>query len=159
MSRFFDFPNIPRIWWVVHFMLKIIAEVPLDFFLLGSQIKYQRIRCLPYLKLWCWRKKKRCLGNIWRIDFQISKIALHSVFSGKILIKLISTALNCARGCWRISRNNGISPIPPVFNGPELLSSDSGVLPLCPTRTTLKLHNILVNFKLVNSFMTETVII
>ena len=98
------------------------------------------------------KEKKRCLWNIWRIDFQISKIALHSVFSGKILIKLISTALNCARGCWRISRNNGISPIPPVFNGPELLSSDSGVLPLCPTRTTLKLHNILVNFKLVNSY-------
>ena len=108
------------------------------------------------LKIMVLKEKKRCLRNIWRIDFQISKIALHSVFSGKILI---STALNCARGCWRISRNNGISPIPPVFNGPELLSSDSGVLPLCPTRTTLKLHNILVNFKLVNSFMTETVII
>ena len=73
---------------------------------------------------------------------------------------------------WRIANsvfNKGKSAIPPLFNGPEVLSSasdkaklfaeifsltsnldDSGVsLPVFPSRTNLKLHNISVTLKMV----------
>ena len=73
---------------------------------------------------------------------------------------------------WRIANsvlNNGKSAIPPLFNGPEVLSSasdkaklftenfsinsnldDSGIsLPVFPSRTNLKLHNISVTLKMV----------
>ena len=73
---------------------------------------------------------------------------------------------------WRIANNvlnKGKSAIPPLFNGPEVLSSasdkpklfaknfsknsnldDSGVsLPVFPSRTNLKLHNISITPKMV----------
>ena len=73
---------------------------------------------------------------------------------------------------WRIANcvlNNSQSAIPPLFNGPEVLSSasdkaklfaknfsknsnldDSGIsLPVFPSRTNLKLHNISVTSKMV----------
>ena len=73
---------------------------------------------------------------------------------------------------WRIANcvlNNSQSAIPPLFNGPEVLSSasdkaklfaknfsknsnldDSGIsLPVFPSRTNLKLHNISVTPKMV----------
>ena len=73
---------------------------------------------------------------------------------------------------WRIANNvlnRGKSSIPPLFNGPKVLSSasdkatffaenfsrnsnldDSGILlPVFPSRTNLKLHNILVTSKMV----------
>ena len=77
-----------------------------------------------------------------------------------------------SRDFWRIANsvlNKGKSAIPPLFNGPEVLSSasdkaklfaenfslnsnldDSGVsLPLFPSRTNLKLHNISITLKMV----------
>ena len=77
-----------------------------------------------------------------------------------------------SRDFWRIANsvlNKGKSAIPPLFNGPEVLSSasdkaklfaenfslnsnldDSGVsLPVFPSRTNLKLHNISVTPKMV----------
>ena len=75
---------------------------------------------------------------------------------------------------WRIANsvlNKGKSAIPPLFNGPEVLSSasdkaklfakifsmnsnldDSGIsLPVFPSRTNLKLHNISVTHKMVKN--------
>ena len=77
-----------------------------------------------------------------------------------------------SRDFWRIANsvlNKGKSAIPPLFNGPEVLSSasdkaklftenfslnsnldDSGVsLPVFPSRTNLKLHNISITPKMV----------
>ena len=77
-----------------------------------------------------------------------------------------------SRDFWRIANsvlNKGKSAIPPLFNGPEVLSSasdkaklfaenfslnsnldDSGIsLPVFPSRTNLKLHNISVTPKMV----------
>ena len=77
-----------------------------------------------------------------------------------------------SRNFWRIVNsvlNKGKSAIPPLFNGPEVLSSasdkaklfaenfsknsnldDSGIsLPVFPSRTNLKLHNISVTTKMV----------
>ena len=76
------------------------------------------------------------------------------------------------RDFWRIANsvlNKGKSAIPPLFNGPEVLSSssdktklfaekfskssnlyDSGIsLPVFPSRTNLKLYNLSVTFKMV----------
>ena len=78
-----------------------------------------------------------------------------------------------SRDFWQIANsvlNKGKSAIPPLFNGPEVLSSasdkaklfaenfsknsnldDSGIsLPVFPSRTNLKLHNISVSPKIVN---------
>ena len=77
-----------------------------------------------------------------------------------------------SRDFWRIANsvlNKGKSAIPPQFNGPEVLSTasdkaklfvknfsknsnldDSGIsLPVCPSRTNLKLHNISITPKIV----------
>ena len=77
-----------------------------------------------------------------------------------------------SRDFWRIANsvlNKGKSAIPPLFNGPEVLSSasdkaklfaenfslnsnldDSGVsLPVFPSRTNFKLHNISITPKMV----------
>ena len=77
-----------------------------------------------------------------------------------------------SRDFWRIANNvlnKGKSAIPPLFNGPEVLSStfdkaklfaedfpkksnldDSGIsLPVVPSRTNLKLHNLSVTPKIV----------
>ena len=79
---------------------------------------------------------------------------------------------------WRIANsvlNKGKSVIPPLFNGPEVLSSasdkaklfaenfsknsnldDSGIsLPVFPSRTNLKLHNIFVTPKMVKNVITN----
>ena len=79
---------------------------------------------------------------------------------------------------WRIANsvlNKGKSAIPPLFNGPEVLSSaydkaklfaknfsknsnldDSGIsLPVFPSRTNLKLHNISVTPKMVKKVITN----
>ena len=86
-----------------------------------------------------------------------------------MLIKQKSPLLprNLSLDFWRIANsvlNKGKSAIPPLFNGPEVLSSasdkaklfaenfsknfnldDSGIsLPVLPSRTNLKLHNISV---------------
>ena len=79
---------------------------------------------------------------------------------------------------WRIANsvlNKGKSAIPPLFNGPEVLSSatdkaklfaenfslnsnldDSGIsLPVSPSRTNLKLHDISVTPKMVRKVITN----
>ena len=81
-----------------------------------------------------------------------------------------------SRDFWRIANsvlNKGKSAIPPLFNGPKLLSSasdkaklfakifsknsnldDSGIsLPVFPSRTNLKLHNISITPKMVKKVM------
>ena len=83
-----------------------------------------------------------------------------------------------SRDFWRIANsvlNKGKSPIPPLFNGPEVLSSasdkaklfaknfsknsnldDSGIsLPVFPSRTSLKLHNISITPKMVKTVITN----
>ena len=83
-----------------------------------------------------------------------------------------------SRDFWRIANsvlNKGKSAIPPLFNGPEVLSSasdkaklfaknfsknsnldDSGIsLPVFPSRTNLKLHNISITPKMVNKVITN----
>ena len=82
------------------------------------------------------------------------------------------------RDFWRIANsvlNKGKSAIPPLFNGPEVLSSasdkvklfaknfsknsnldDSGIsLPVFPSRTNLKLHNISITPKMVKKVITN----
>ena len=83
-----------------------------------------------------------------------------------------------SRNFWRIANsvlNKGKSAIPPLFNGPEVLSSasdkaksfaknfsknsnldDSGIcLPVFPSRTNLKLHNISITSKMVKKVITN----
>ena len=83
-----------------------------------------------------------------------------------------------SRDFWRIANivlNKGKSAIPPLFNGPEVLSSasdkaklfpknfsknsnldDSGIsLPVFPSRTNLKLHNISIIPKMVKKVITN----
>ena len=82
-----------------------------------------------------------------------------------------------SRDFWRIANsvlNEGKSAIPPLFNGPEVLSSasdkaklfaknfsknsnlDSGIsLPVFPSRTNLKLHNISITTKMVKKVITN----
>ena len=88
--------------------------------------------------------------------------------------KSITSQKPGCRDFWRIANsvlNKGKSAIPPLFNGPEVLSSasdkaklfaenfsvnssldDSGIsLPVFPSRTNLKLHNISVTPKIVRN--------
>ena len=83
-----------------------------------------------------------------------------------------------SRDFWKIANsvlNKGKSAIPPLFNGPEVLSSasdkaklfaknfsknsnldDSGIsLPVFPSRTNLKLHNISITPKMVKKVITN----
>ena len=83
-----------------------------------------------------------------------------------------------SRDFWRIANsvlNKGKSAIPPLFNGPEVLSSasdkaklfaehfsmnsnldDSGIsLPVFPSRTNLKLHDISVTLKMVRTVIMD----
>ena len=80
-----------------------------------------------------------------------------------------------SRGVWRIANsvlNRGKSAIPPLFNGPEVLSSapdkarlfaenfsknsNFGIsLPVFPSRTNLKLHNISITPKMVKKVITN----
>ena len=84
----------------------------------------------------------------------------------------------CSRDFWRIANsvlNKGKSAIPPLFNRPQVLSSasdkaklfpknfsknsnldDSGIcLPVFPSRTNLKLHNISITPKMVKKVITN----
>ena len=90
----------------------------------------------------------------------------------------ITSPKPCSRDFWRIANsvlNKGKSAMPPLFNGPEVLSSasdkaklfaknfcknsnldGSGIsLPVFPSRTNLKLHNISVTTKIVKKVMTN----
>ena len=83
-----------------------------------------------------------------------------------------------SRDVWQIANNvlnKGKSAIPPLFNGPEVLPSasdkvklftknfsmnsnldDSGIsLPICPSRTNLKMHNISITPKMVKKVITN----
>ena len=75
-----------------------------------------------------------------------------------------------SRDFWRIANsvlNQGKSAIPPLFNGPEVLSSASdkaklfaenfskNSLPVFPSRTNLKLHNISITPKMVKKVITN----
>ena len=90
----------------------------------------------------------------------------------------ISSQKRCSWDFWQIANsvlNKGKSAIPPLFNGPEVLSSasdkaklcaknfsknsnldDSGIsLPVFPSRTNLKLHNISITPKMVEKVITN----
>ena len=95
---------------------------------------------------------------------------LKLVYVNKTKKSITSQKLD-SRDFWRIANsflNKGTSAIPPLFNGPEMLSSasdkailfsenfsvnsnlDSGIsLQEIPSRTNLKLHNISVTLKIV----------
>ena len=98
-------------------------------------------------------------------------VAAKVAYANKTKESITSQKLG-SRDFWRIANsvlNKGKSAIPPLFNRPEVLSSasdkaklfpenfslnsnlgDSGVsLPVFPSRTTLKLHNISVTAKMV----------
>ena len=88
----------------------------------------------------------------------------------------ITSQKPCSWDFWRIANsvlNKGKSAIPPLFNGPEVLSfasdnaklfaknfsknsDDSGIsLPVFPSRTNLKLHNISITPKMVKKVITN----
>ena len=111
--------------------------------------------------------KFRQTGNRCRWVLEAAKLA----YANKTKESITSQKLG-SRGFWRIANsalNKGKSAIPPLFNRPEVLSSasdkaklfaknfslnsnldDSGVsLPVFPSRTNLKLHNIPITPKMV----------
>ena len=111
--------------------------------------------------------KLRQASNRCKRVFEAVKLA----YANKTKESITSQKLGC-RDFWRIANsvlNKGKSAIPPLFNGPEVLSSasdkaklfaenfslnsnldDSGIsLPAFPSRTNLKLHNISVTPKMV----------
>ena len=98
-------------------------------------------------------------------------------YATKTKESIISQKLG-SRNFWRIANsvlNKGKSAVPPLFNGPEVLSSasdeaklfaknfsknsnldDSGIcLPVFPSRTNLKLHNISITSKMVKKVITN----
>ena len=92
-------------------------------------------------------------------------------YAAKTKDSIISQKLG-SRDFWRIANsvlNKGKSAIPPLFNGPEVLSSafvknfsensnldDAGIsLPVFPSRTNLKLHNISITPKMVKKVITN----
>ena len=111
--------------------------------------------------------KLRQASNCCKRVFEAAKLA----YANKTKESITSQKLG-SRDFWRIANsvlNKGKSAIPPLFNGPEVLSSasdkaklfaenffknsnldDSGIsLPVFPSRTNLKLHNISVTPKMV----------
>ena len=109
----------------------------------------------------------RQASNWWKRFLEASKRAYGNKTKQSI------TSQKCgSRDFWIIANsvlNKGKSAIPPLFNGPEVLSSasdkaklfatnflknsnldDSGIsLPVYPSRTNLKLHNISIPLKMV----------
>ena len=113
--------------------------------------------------------KFRHASNRWKRIFEAAKLA----YANKTKESFTSQKLG-SRDFWRIANsvlNKGKSAIPPLFNRPEVLSSasdkaklfaenfslnsnldDSGVsLPVFPSRTNLKQHNISVTPKMVRN--------
>ena len=111
--------------------------------------------------------KFRQASNRCKRVLEVAKLA----YGNKTKESITSQKLD-SRDFWRIANsvlNKGKSTIPPLFNDPEVLSSasdkarlfaenfsknsnvdDSGIsLPVFPSRTNLKLHNISVTFKMV----------
>ena len=111
--------------------------------------------------------KFRQASNRCKRDLEAAKLA----YANKTK-ESITSQKRGSRDFWRIANsvlNKGKSAIPPLFNGPELLSSasdkaklfpekfsmnsnhyDSGIsLPVFPSKTNLKLHNISVTPKMV----------
>ena len=111
--------------------------------------------------------KFRQASNCWKRVIEAAKLA----YANKTKEFITSQKLG-SRDFWRIANsvlNKGKSAIPPLFNGPEVLSSasdkakllaenfsknsnldDSGIaLPVFPSRTNLKLHNISVTTKII----------
>ena len=111
--------------------------------------------------------KFRQASNRWKRVLEAAKLA----YATKTKESIISQKLG-SRDFWRIANsvlNKGKSAIPPLFNGPEVLSSasdkaklfaknfsknsnldDFGIsLPVFPSRTNLKLHNISITPKMV----------
>ena len=122
---------------------------------------YQREKCYDS------KVKFRQASNRFKRFLEAAKLA----YANKTKESINSQKLG-SRDFWRIANsvlNKGKSAIPPLFNGPEVLSSasdkaklfpenfslnsnldDSGVsLPVLPSRTNLKLHNISVTPKMV----------
>ena len=117
--------------------------------------------------------KFRQASNRWKRVLEAAKLA----YATKTKESITSRKLG-SRDFWRIANsvlNKGKSAIPPLFNGPEVLSSgsdkaklfaknfsknsnldDPGVsLPVFPSRTNLKLHNISITPKMVKKVITN----
>ena len=117
--------------------------------------------------------KFRQASNRWKRVLEAAKLA----YATKTKESITSQKLG-SRDFWRIANsvlNKGKSAIPPLFNGPEVLSSgsdkaklfaknfsknsnldDPGVsLPVFPSRTNLKLHNISITPKMVKKVITN----
>ena len=111
--------------------------------------------------------KFRQASNCWKRVLEAAKLAYDDKTKQSITFQKFGSC-----DFWRIANsilNKGKSAIPPLFNGPEVLSSaldkaklfpenfsqnsnldDSGILlPVFPSRTNLKLHNISVTSKMV----------
>ena len=106
--------------------------------------------------------KFRQASNCCKSVLEAAKLA----YANKTKESITSQKLG-SRDFWRIANsvlNKGKSAIPPLFNGPEVLSSasdkakfsknsnleNSGIsLPVFPSRTNLKLHNIYATPKMV----------
>ena len=119
------------------------------------------------------KAKFRQAGNHCKRVLEAAKIAYATNTKESITSQKLGS-----RDFWRIANsvlNKGKSAIPPLFNGPEVLSSasdkaklfaknfsknsnldDSGIsLPVFPSRTNLKLHNISITPKMVNKVITN----
>ena len=117
--------------------------------------------------------KFRQAGNHCKRVLEATKLA----YASKTKESITSQRLGC-RYFWRIANSvlsKGKSAIPPLFNGPEVLSSasdkaklfaknfsknsnldDSGIsLPVFSTRTNLKLHTIAITPKVVKKVITN----
>ena len=115
--------------------------------------------------------KLRQASNCCKRFLEAAKLA----YANKTKESITSQKLG-SRDFWRIANsvlNKGKSAIPPLFNGPEVLScasdkaklfaenfsknsnlDDSGIsLPVFPSRTNLKLHNISITSKMVKKFI------
>ena len=117
--------------------------------------------------------KFRQASNLYKRVIEAAKLA----YANKTKESITSQKLG-SQDFWRIASsvlNKGKPAIPPLFNGPEVLSSasdqaklfnenfsknsnldDSGIsLPIFPSRTNLKLHNISVTPKMVKKVITN----
>ena len=117
--------------------------------------------------------KFRQASNCCKRVLEAAKLA----YTTKTKESIISQKLGC-QDFWGIANsalNKGKSAIPPLFNGPEVLSStsdkaklfaknfsknsnldDSGIsIPVFPSRTNLKLHNISITPKMVKKVITN----
>ena len=112
-----------------------------------------------------------------KVKFRLASNRCKLAYATKTKESITSQKLG-SRDFWRIANsvlNKSKSAIPPIFNGPEVLSSasdkaklfaknfsknsnldDSGIsLPVFPSRTNLKLHNISITPKMVKKVITN----